>query len=72
MLKDFASCVYVSMLGGDIPGRVFGLLPTNTLMVVIGSLTTQDLVIPAHSFYFESKKIRGFFLERFYEEELSE
>jgi len=41
-------------------------------MIVIGSLTQKDLILPAHSFYLENKRIRGFFLERFAREELNE
>lgn len=41
-------------------------------MLILGSLTKQDLVIPASVFYFQSKCIRGFFLERFVTEELSQ
>jgi hypothetical protein len=41
-------------------------------MILIGNLAEKDLKIPCQNFYFDSKKIRGFFLERFLREELDE
>ena len=71
-IKDFNRCYYISMLGGEIPGKILQYLPVKSEMVILGNLSRKDLVLPASSFFFQSKKIRGFFLERFIEEELTE
>jgi hypothetical protein len=41
-------------------------------MVLIGNLSEKDLVLPCSNFFYESKKIRGFFLDRYLREELEE
>jgi hypothetical protein len=61
--KNIDKVFFVSMLGGDLPGRVLHRLPTGSEMMVIGSLTNKDLVLPASTFYLENKQIRGFFLD---------
>jgi len=48
------------------------MLPLKSEMLILGSLSQKDLVLPASCFYFESKHIRGFFLERFIKEELND
>lgn len=60
------------MHGGDLPGRILQCLPQCSQMLVLGSLSQKNLVLPANCFYFQSKNIRGFFLERFMREELSQ
>jgi hypothetical protein len=43
---------YISSLGGDMPGKILMRLPECSQMLVLGSLTKKDLVLPAAAFYF--------------------
>lgn len=63
---------YVSCIGGNLPGQIFDKMPQKSLMIVVGSLSEKDLILPASEFYLESKSIRGFFLEKFLKEELTQ
>ena len=60
------------MQGGDFPGKILTKLPAKSEMIILGNLTEEELKIPAQNFFFESKRIRGFFLERYLREELDE
>lgn len=72
MMKDRQKVIYISMQGGDFPGKILNRLPAKTEMILMGNLAEEDLKIPAQNFYFQSKRVRGFFLERFLREELDE
>lgn len=69
---QFDRCCYISMQGGDFPGKILNQLPAKSEMILIGNLAEKDLVISAQNFYFDQKRIRGFFLERFVKDELDE
>jgi hypothetical protein len=60
------------MQGGDMPGRILDRLPIKSDMIIIGNLAEQDLKLSCSNFYFDSKRIRGFFLLRFLREELDD
>ena len=44
--------LYISSLGGDMPGKILMRLSECSEMFVLGSLTKKDLVLPAAAFYF--------------------
>ena len=60
------------MQGGELPGRILDKLPAKAEMILIGNLSEKDLVIPCSNFYFGSKKIRGFFFDRYLRDELDD
>eukprot|EP00347_Sterkiella_histriomuscorum_P006880 403351084 len=70
--KDRQKVVYISMSGGDLPGRILDKLPAKAEMIILGNLAEKELTIPCSSFFLDSKKIRGFFLERYLKEDLDE
>ncbi|CDW72789.1 zinc-binding dehydrogenase family protein [Stylonychia lemnae] len=70
--EKFEKIVYISMQGGDLPGKILDRLPAKSEMILIGNLAEKDLVVPCSNFYYDSKKIRGFFFDRYLREELDD
>jgi len=70
LIKELQPNTYVSCVGGSLPGQVFDLMPPKSMMIILGSMTGKDIVLPSSDFYYQSKSIRGFFLLRYVREEL--
>jgi len=52
-LKDSSPIIYFSAQGGELPGRIFDMMPPKSEMVVLGSLYGgKDLILHSRDFYF--------------------
>lgn len=47
-------------------------MPDKSCLVVVGNLSNEDLQLPITRLFVEGKQIKGFFLERYLREELSQ
>ncbi|CDW83403.1 zinc-binding dehydrogenase family protein [Stylonychia lemnae] len=70
--QEFCPNIYISCVGGDLTGRVFKMMPPKSQLIIVGNLSEKDLTLPVTQLFLEGKQIRGFFLERYLKEELTQ
>jgi hypothetical protein len=47
--------IYISVVGGDITGNLFKLMPAKSQLLVVGNLSNKDLSLPINDLFVEGK-----------------
>lgn len=75
-LKDVISSVkplfLIDAVGNECSGKCFELMPPNSEMILLGSLANENLKICTTELFMHNKRIRGFNLERYIEDEVTD
>ena len=73
LISNYQTSFLIDTVGGDQSGRIFERMPANSEMVFLGNLSKDEyLKFNATEFFLHNKKLRGFNLEEYMKEELSE
>jgi hypothetical protein len=63
---------FLDCCGSEWSGRLFSCMPSNSHMILIGNVEGEDMKLNSKEFYMHNKRIRGFNLHSYVQEELEE
>lgn len=72
MIEKYKPNFLIDTVGGEMSGKLFSWMPSQSEMILVGNLSSQDMSLCTTEFFIHNKRIRGFNLEDYLRDEVSD